>query len=732
MPLRIILTALILLIFNFSYSQGENIHKIREDIYSKVCEADALLTDAKYYESLQLAKKGLNLAYENEQNDYIAMFYNIIAGCHEELMDTPKALEYYKKALVYSEKTDNDTIKDWINNNIGNVYNFDLKDYKKGVYHYKKSLFYAEKRNDTAEIIFSKLNLASAYFNLKDFKKGLPYLEFSEKYLHKFKDLESDVIVNNLYGIFYSSSNDIEKANKYFKESIRIGERYKKFKALSDTYKEYSNHLFKIGDYKNAYLTQESYQTLKEYIHNNEKIKNAQIAGVQIELDESKREINKIEIEKLKQGQNLKNSRIVVFLFLVVLFGLSLFLYTLYKNNNLKKKLNKQLCDSNNELQIAKDKAEESSILKSQFVSTVSHELRTPLYGVIGITDMILDEHKELKDSPHINSLKFSAKYLLSLVNDLLQINKIEDRKIVLEEAPLNVKEEIEKVNDALQFIAISNKNTTLIEVDENIPPILIGDRLRLSQVLVNLISNAHKFTKNGEVRLTAKLEKNVRNLYYVKFTIADSGCGIALENQNKIFEKFVQIDRNEEDYQGTGLGLSIVKRLLEFMDSEIKIESKVGEGTEMTFTIPFEYNSDLAQKLKSEKKLDTTTLEDYKILVVEDNKINQIVTRKILKKNNLDCVIAEDGFEALEILENETFDLILMDINMPRMNGYETTRLIREKGITIPVVALTAFDKDEVEKEAFESGMNDVLIKPFEPHLLFEIISTQILNSKK
>lgn len=731
MPKGIILSLILSLFFStLSFSQ-EDIKKIRERIYPYICTADALLIDAKYYESFQEAKKGLNLAHTYEQNDYIAMLYNVVAGCNEELKNTDKAIEYYKKALFYASKTDNDTIKDWINNNIGNVYNFDLKDYQKGIYHYQKSLEYAEKRKDTSEISSTKLNLASAYFNINDYKKGFEAAEFARVNLKKFPDFESEVILNTLYGIYYGHFKKDEKANFHFKEAIKTGEKYKLYKSLSEAYREYSNYLFIAGNFKEAYLNKDLHQKIKDDINNDEKVKNAQIGGMQIELDESKREINKIELEKYSQEQNLRNSRIMVFLFIAVLLGLLLFLYSLYRNNNLRKKLNEQLSDTNAQLQIAKDKAEESSVLKSQFISTVSHELRTPLYGVIGITDMIIDEHKELENSPHINSLKFSAKYLLSLVNDLLQINKIEDSKIILEESPLNVKDEIEKVSNALQFIAISNKNKVIIEVDNTIPQYLIGDKLRLSQILVNLISNALKFTKNGEIKLTAVLEKTIRNLYYVTFQVIDTGCGIAIENKEKVFEKFVQIDRKEDDYQGTGLGLSIVKKLLEFMGSKIHMESVVGKGTTMTFTIPFECTQELAEKMTAEKNTVIKSIESYKILVVEDNKINQIVTRKILQKQNFECTIADDGFKALEILNEESFDLILMDINMPGMNGFETTKLIRAKEIKTPIIALTAFDKDEIENEAYKSGMNDVLIKPFEPLLLFEIISNHITNSK-
>lgn len=716
----------------FTFSQEQTKEEIRKEIYDYICEADALLTDLKFKESLQISKKALNLAYKYKQYDYVAMSYNTIAGSHEELFDTEKALAYYEKALDYANKTSNDTIKDWIHNNIGNIYNFDLKNFDKGIYHYQKSLNYAEKTKDTSEIIFTKLNLTWAYFNKKEFKSGLPYLKFIEENLKGYADYETYVIMNNLFGMYYSSLNDKKQADNYFEKAIYYGVKYKQDMSLADAYEEYSKHLYKIGDFKTAYNIKGKYEKLKDKIHNQEKLKSAQIAGIQIELDEQKREISEIEFEKQAQEKNLRYSKIIVVLFLAVLIVLLLLLYTFYKNNLFRKNVNKQLLESNAELKIAKDKAEESSILKSQFISTVTHELRTPLYGVIGITDLILDEHRELENSPHINSLKFSAKYLLSLVNDLLQIHKIEDRKIVLDETPLNVLDEIEKVNQALQFIAIKNQNKITVEVDTNIPEYLIGDKLRLSQILVNLTSNALKFTKNGEIKLLASLERKDRNLYFVKFEIKDNGCGIAVENQNKIFEKFVQINRKEGDYQGTGLGLSIVKKLLELLGSEIRLVSQENLGTTITFIIPFEFNEETTQKYIENIEVDTTSAANYTILIVEDNKINQLVTKKIIEKHNFQCVVVDDGYAALEILEKQNFDIILMDINMPIINGFETTRMIRDKGINVPIIALTAFDKDEITDEARLCGMNDILIKPFEPVRLFQIISNQIAKTKE
>jgi len=357
--------------------------------------------------------------------------------------------------------------------------------------------------------------------------------------------------------------------------------------------------------------------------------------------------------------------------------------------------------------------------------------LRTPLYGVVGITNMLLEEHKELSQSQHLSALKFSARYLLSLVNDILQINKIEENKVVLESLTFNISDEITMIKNSLSFLSQKNNNKINVEIDDFIPEYLIGDKLRLGQILMNLVSNALKFTKNGEVDIVVKLHKIEGKLYYLDFLIRDNGVGIAAVDQNKIFEKFVQVGRKDEDYQGTGLGLSIVKRLLGLFGSTITLESDLGAGTAFSFVIPFEHDPQKTKKIIEDIEVDLTSSEIYKILIVEDNLINQMVTKKIIEKNNFVCKVVDDGFGALTILEKERFDLILMDINMPLMNGFEATKRIRLLGVKTPVVALTAFDKDEITDEALSAGMNDIIVKPFEPVKLFKIINYLIIEAK-
>ena len=550
--------------------------------------------------------------------------------------------------------------------------------------------------------------------------------------MEKFGDPSTLALLNMLNGMFYSYKNEDKKAETYFLNAIRIGKKENEISDLSYAHQEYSKFLLKRSEYKKAYENLEMYNKITEEIYNDAILKKANVAGINLELDEYKRQVDRIELEKNLQCQSLKKSKAIVLLFVVVLFVLLLLFYSLYRNNNFKKKKNHELIVANEELFLAKEKAEEASILKTQFVSTISHELRTPLYGVIGITNMLLDEHKELANSPHLSSLKFSARYLLSLVNDILHINKIEENRIILENLTFNISDEIDMIKNSLAFIAQSRNDKLSVEIDPKIPEFLIGDKLRLAQILMNLVSNALKFTKDGEVLISANLIKVEGKAHFIEFKIKDNGVGIAAADQDKIFEKFVQVGIKENDYQGTGLGLAIVKRLLELFKSQIQLESKIGEGTTFKFTIAFEFDVNKTNEIIKNIKVDLSSGQIFSVLVVEDNKINQTITKKIIEKNNCSCVIANDGYQALEILKKEKFDIILMDINMPLMNGFETTRKMRLNKIDTPVIALTAFAKDEITEEALSAGMNDIMIKPFEPRKLFQVINDQMKKSKK
>ncbi|KGO81826.1 signal transduction histidine kinase [Flavobacterium cauense R2A-7] len=720
------------LIFQCVQAQSESVS--RRTILDLLSKSGEHLNKLECNKSLDYAKKALNEAYEIEDNQLIARSYNLIGLNFEEFSDYKKAAGFYNNGIKYANKTTNDTLKGWLYNNLGNLYCFRKVDFKKGIENYKKALVYSEKIKDSTEIMFSNLNIAAAYFAREEYLSGYPYLKKAEPLVKKLDIMESSLSMNSLYGSYYAYRNEFAKAEASFKNALKICENNKVELLetnVSELYDDFSRFYFKIKDYKNAYLYLDKYNDLKDKIYNIERVKEVNVAGSSIQLDEYKREIDKIEVEKLKQNDRLKQTKLVVVMFIVVFFVLLLLVYALYRSNQLRKKSNRKLKIANEELLVAKEQAEEASLLKSQFISTISHELRTPLYGVVGITDLIADEHKELKNSTYLKSLKFSAKYLLSLVNDILQVYKIEEKKIVLENSIFNLSDELTSIVESLQFLSVKNNNKLCLEVDEAIPEFIIGDKVRLSQIFMNLVSNSLKFTKDGKVKIVAKLERNEASFCFVTFMVIDNGIGIAKEHQQKIFEKFVQIERKEDDYQGTGLGLSIVKQLVNLYGSEIHCESEENVGTKMIFTIGFDTDETKRNDLLKNLEVDFSEERTYKILVVEDNKINQIVTKKILDIRHFESVIVDDGYEALKVLENEVFDVILMDINMPKINGFDTSKLIRKKGVTTPIIAVTAFDKQEIIEQVQASKMNEVIVKPFDPNYLYKMI-IHISNKKE
>lgn len=676
--------------------------------------------------SLNFSQKALVIATKSDDYLLAAKAYNLIGLNFEEFSDYQKAIEYYNKGLVLANKVNNDTVKGWLNNNLGNVYCYRKIDFHKGIKHYKEGLKFSIKHNDQYEIMFSKLNIGSAYFAVEDFSNGIQYFNEVKDYVDKEGDIEAKISLNSNFGLYYNHINNDKKAEEYYLKAVQFCEQndIELIKSnASDVYHDISSFYYKIKNFEKAHFYLLKHDQLQDEIYNEERLNEVKIGGMQIEHDEINRKIDQIEKEKQVQAEKLQANRLFVILLAIIFFILLLLLLSLIRNNKFKAKINEELKRTNNELLIAKEKAEEASQLKTQFISTISHELRTPLYGVVGITDIILDEHKELKNSPHLKSLKFSAKYLLSLVNDILKVYKIEENQVVLEDMVFNIQDELTVIKDSLHFLAIKNNNQIFIEVDNSIPEVLVGDKIRLSQIFINLMSNSLKFTENGKVVVKANLIEKIGTKCYLKFQVIDNGIGIAKEDQNKVFEKFVQVYRKEDDYQGTGLGLTIVKKLVELFNGTIQLESDEGKGTTITFTLPLDSDVSKAKLIIDNLDVDLSARKEYKILVVEDNKINQVVTKKLLENNHFKCNIVDDGYAALELIGKTHFDVILMDINMPIINGFETSKLIRQKGIQTPIIAVTAFDKQDIEEKIIDAQIDEVIVKPFESHKLFETI---------
>lgn len=411
-------------------------------------------------------------------------------------------------------------------------------------------------------------------------------------------------------------------------------------------------------------------------------------------------------------------------------------------NKNLEstiKDRTKDIEKSKDELEIAKKIAEEATKAKSEFLSNMTHELRTPLNGVIGLSEIVLNENLSKNVREMLENIKFSANHLSNVINEILDFSKIEAGKITFEDMQFNLPELIKNNHNNLAFSAKKKGVDLIIDYDENIPASLKGDPVKLNQILNNIIGNAIKFTENGFIKVSCKLKSQniIDNKVIIEFKIKDTGIGIKKENLNSVFSSFVQSDNTiSRKFGGTGLGLTITKNFIELQGGIIKLESTYGKGSLFTFELPFttEKNAPLFKQKDNPFKNKSV---DASILVVDDVMINQLVISKILAKWNAEVDLASSGKEALFLLKKKNYDLVLMDIQMPEMSGIEATKIIRTNKehsniADIPIIAFTANAFDESQKYILESGMNGFITKPVNPEKLFRTIESILPDKTK
>lgn len=373
----------------------------------------------------------------------------------------------------------------------------------------------------------------------------------------------------------------------------------------------------------------------------------------------------------------------------------------------------------------AKEEAEEASKAKGLFLSTMSHEIRTPMNAVIGLTNLLLHENPKDEQLENLQTLKFSAESLMYLLNDILDFSKIEAGKIELENTEFNLAQLLVNIRQTF-IVKADEKNIKLsLLLDPLVPQIVIGDPIRIAQIISNLVSNAIKFTEKGEVLISLTVIEQSEHFSKVHFRISDTGIGIPAEKLPYIFEQFMQASSDTtRKFGGTGLGLAITKKLIEIFGSSIEVESEIGEGTTFYFDLQLNLTSDNKSLIEPhKKKVDFEPLSGMRILLVEDNKVNTFVAARFLLNWGVNYEVAENGLEALSLLADNKYDLILMDLQMPVMDGYECTLAIRKKDKVTPIFALTANAFNDVKSRVLSAGMNDYITKPFDPDELYKKI---------
>jgi len=691
-------------------------------------KASKNLSEYEYKEAIEYAMKLVDEAKLRRNEYYHYIGHNILGTSYNNLNDTLRAKKHYEFALISAERSGNDTLILGAYNNLGNIYSEDKNTTQIGIDYYNLVINLATKLNNKDLIFNPTVNIAWTYIDNKQYARAWPYLERSWELFGEREDSFVGAQLNNLTGRYYVGINDLKKARPYFERALEMVEKDALILEASHVYEEYSKLLFAEGDYKEAYNALQKFNDYKSQIFRQERIKQIEAANIMFDVDEYQRNLEIARSEQIYKDEVIEKSREKMLIMVISSIGLCIILLALVRIMSSRRKLIKELSVKNAELSMAKDEAERLSILKTKFFSTISHELRTPLYGVIGLTSILLEDKSLSKHEGDLKSLKFSADYLLALINDVLQMNKMESNLVKLEHLPLHLKDLLKSIVKSFEFTRLQNQNAFHLDIDPAIPDNLLGDSVRLSQVLMNIVGNAMKFTERGNIWLTAKITVDTPEESKIRFEIKDDGMGIPKNKQQIIFEEFSQLKSVNYNYQGTGLGLPIVKKLLYLFDSEIELESNEGEGSSFGFEIAFKKDLNFHLPLKntldiSDKDLTPDQANEKLILIVDDNRINQVVTQRILQQKGFQCHICDNGKDAVEKVRTEVYDLVLMDVNMPGITGLEASMLIREFNKQVPIVALTAVEIEEIREEILLAGMNDIIVKPYDTSVFYQVI---------
>lgn len=491
-----------------------------------------------------------------------------------------------------------------------------------------------------------------------------------------------------------------KQISKHLTEDCLKHERFKNFiKVVNESYFNFERdkELFEHASQLNE----------KEYAEINIKLKK-EIKERRLSVEKLVEAIHSLEVKEGFKSKNLDSNN---------LLGLVDFLQIQIENRKLMEA----------ELRQSKEAAEHATQVKSEFLSMMSHEIRTPLNAIVGLTYLMQQEELSEMMSENLNILQFSTDNLHVLINDILDFSKIEAGKVELERITFDFKQLISNIKKANQVKAEEKGNKIRLMIDDDVPDVVIGDSLRLGQIISNLVSNAVKFTRNGSITVELSCLNKVGNNVTMEVSVTDTGIGIALDKQAMIFDKFTQENSaTTRQFGGTGLGLVITKKLLELHGSEIQLISESGKGAKFFFTISLEIGSEFNNKVSegSNELLNENTLKGVKVLLVEDYPINIKVATKFLERWKIEIEIAENGLIATEKFERGRYDVILMDIQMPVMDGYTAAEKIRAMDADVPIIALTASATFTNQDRAFIVGMNDYVTKPFNPKELFQKIA--------
>ncbi len=684
---------------------------------------------ADYDKVIEIAPSIVNNAQDINYKKGERRIMSVLGNAFIQVDDTDGASEYFNKALVRAKKAKDTLSLVSLYINLGNT--FIIEDPKQAITYFEKTLEIGNQLKNDVFVFIALNNLSELYVGIKDPKKAqyyvdkaLPLALYSDAIDETLRD-EYVATVYHVQGGIYLLEKKFDQAITYLLKSMELGKDKYQEETLLGNFKYLLDAYDQTAQYEKLNVIRKRYDSLRDIRYESDKISKQQLARSKFNLDQYEQELKASELEKLLAQQKASESKLLSIFSLtlggILLLILALLLYVRRKRFILLKDLKAK----NSQYLEAKEKSEKLTQAKTQLFSTISHELRTPLYGIIGLSSILLKDPKLKNNIDDLTSLKFSADYLLALVNDVLNINKLDSQAGQhIQNSNFKLESLIHNITQSFEFINQQNNNSVYIDLDPTIPKILVGDQTKVSQVLMNLVSNASKFTQDGRIDIIVKKQHATNKKVSISFSIMDTGIGIPEEQQERIFEEFIQ-GTTYSEYEGSGLGLPIVNRILTILGSKLMFESTYGKGTTFSCVLSFSIGTLVDNSEKEDVCI--KKLQDKKILIVDDNKINQLVTQKVLEQHGMLHGVAKNGLDALEKVKEQSFDAILMDVNMPVMNGLDSSREIRNIGLNTPIIALTAINTINPEKDFGTYGIDDAIVKPYRTEQLLELLVKHI-----
>lgn len=679
---------------------------------------------AYYDKAISYYLQALKLFEELKDSRGQANAYNNIGLIHQNQSNFREAAINYRKAFDISVLNQHDDSRLNALNNMGSNY-VELKNYDSALQCFKVLLEEDLKSGNKAFISYSYNNVGEAYLGLKEYDKALVNLKKSKELKEELGNRRALANTLKNLGNLYLEIKEYSTAEQYLQEALAVSKELD-LPEIKKSSLELLHQLFvSTGNYKDALDYYKQAEEVKYSISYDKK--NAEISELEKEFA-----LEKAANELEKSVQKGKVSRMMVIIYgtvsLLLLAVLGIVWYSLrqkQKTNSLLityqqqlEEKNRLLEEKNTEINRQKKEVETALAARSRFLSFMSHEIRTPLNGITGLVDLLQTMPMAEGQDEFISALKQSSDNLMLLLNNVLDLSRLETGKVDLEEIGIDVSKLLRDQSLLYKGSALLRETEIEVFVDEDVPEKLQGDPYRLAQIISNLINNAIKFTKGGKVSIRCMLVERDNDKAKLLFEVIDTGIGIPDDQLKNILQPFAQAESyTTRKYGGTGLGLTIITRLLALMNSQLQISSKLGEGSRFYFelTMPI-YRAPLIAENGLPKTPQDAGLEGLKILVVEDNTTNILLFSRILAGWKTEYDVADNGYKALDFIEQKKYDIILMDLHLPKISGYETAEKIKHSNTpnrNTPILAITAADTSEVNNHPLRNYLNHVMYKP-------------------